>query len=214
MDFLSNISEKLKIVAVTKKQTVNSILKLPERIVDIAENKIQEALPKFEELNKHRNFKKHLIGHLQTNKAKIAVENFDLIQSIDSLKIADKVNQEAKKTNKIQPILIQINISNDPNKYGFKENEIEEVLQHINKLENIEVKGLMTILKEYDNPKLTENDFLKMQNLFNQLNETILIEKKMDYLSMGMSQDYKIAIKCKSNMLRLGTILFKEINKK
>lgn len=221
MDFaakiLNQISEQIKVVAVTKTQTAETILKLPSRITDIAENKVQEAKIKFQELNNSpRKFTKHFIGKLQSNKIKWITENFDYIQTVENLDQATKISQYSQQANKTTNILLQINISNDPNKQGYdipsQKAQLISDLELISKLPSIEIKGLMTIIKNYGNSKQSKTDFLAMHSLFTELNNTIIKSKTntkpLQYLSMGMSQDYQQAIQAGANLLRLGTILF------
>lgn len=209
MDFLNQIPSSVKIVAVTKNQSPEAILNLPPKITDIAENKIQEAEQKLPLILTKRKFKTHFIGHLQTNKVKKCLSLFDVIQSVDSLKLAKRINQQIQHSPP-KEIMLQINISQDSRKYGFsaKINELNKIIKEIQVLPKIKLIGLMTILKDSDNPKYQLKQFQKMENLFNQLNQTILTYEPLKYLSMGMSQDYEQALKANSNMLRLGTILF------
>lgn len=207
MDFLNKIPPNITIVAVTKNQSVQQIKKLPTRITDVAENKIQEAEQKFAQLS-DRKFKKHFIGNLQKNKINKAIQLFDVIQSVDSEELAEEIN---KKATKPIEIMLQINISNDPAKFGFSPKEVKTAISKVNKLKNLKIIGLMTILKEYDNPKDTKKDFLDMQNLFMELNKSIMQKTPMKHLSMGMSQDFEQALEAGSNMLRLGTIIFQNL---
>lgn len=212
MHFLSQIPKNITIIAVTKNQSANNILNLPKRITEIAENRIQEAEQKFSTLTTltDRKFKKHLIGHLQSNKVKKAIQLFDVIQSVDSFKLAQKINQEAQKNNKIMPIMLQINISTDPNKYGFTTTEIISLINELILLPNIKIIGLMTILAEEQSIKKIEQDFKAMQEFFKKIKQKKSLCKTLKYLSMGMSNDFPQAIKQGSNMIRLGRILFQK----
>lgn len=205
---------KVEIVAVTKNRSTLEILNLPQKIKIIAENKVQEATAKFAALDFERKFQKHLIGKLQKNKVKKAVAIFDCIQSVDSIELANKINNEALKINKTQEIFIQVNISDDIKKNGVSENELIQLINHIKNLPNLKLSGLMTILKN----NLDSNDSLKyycdMKILFNNINKTILKFDKLEYLSMGMSDDWEIALKAGSNMLRIGKALFEKNHEK
>jgi pyridoxal phosphate enzyme (YggS family) len=221
MDFaakiLNQIPSHIKLVAVTKTKSAQTVLNLPPKITDIAENKVQEAKTKFIELDKSsRKFTKHFIGKLQSNKIKWITENFDYIQTVESLDQAIKIDQYSQKANKTTKILLQINISNEPSKQGYiipsQKEQLFSDLEQIFKLAAIELKGLMTIIKDYGNSKQAKTDFLAMHSLFTELNNSIIESKinskPLEYLSMGMSNDYKEAIEAGANMLRLGTILF------
>lgn len=208
---IPKLPTNITLIAVTKNVSYQTILNLPDTVTHIAESKIQEAVDKLNELKQHstKKFTTHFIGHLQSNKAAKAVQYFDYIQSVDSIKIANKINTEAYKINKIQKILLQINICNDPKKYGFNAKDINLVVNQISNLQNLEISGFMTILQDYDNPKNIKKYFSKMQSLFTKTNNTIMGTKPMKYLSMGMSQDYKEAIEEGSNMVRIGSLIFK-----
>jgi pyridoxal phosphate enzyme (YggS family) len=209
MDFIAQIPSSVTIVAVSKNQSVQKILNLPQRITDIAENKIQEAEQKLPEVLSKRKYKTHFIGHLQSNKVSKALKLFDVIQSVDSEKLINKINQNTPD-NKFTQIMLQINVSNDPKKYGFPPDIklLTEIIKKIKQLKKLNLIGLMTILKQYDNPKLQLKEFQTMENLFNQINQSILIAEPLKYLSMGMSEDYQQALNANSNMLRLGTLIF------
>ena len=195
------------LVAVTKKQP-KEVLEICAEIgiTDIGENYVQEAVDKFEELGWVENspVKRHLIGHLQSNKAKQAVKYFDVIQSVDSLKLLTAINEHAKNENKIIDVMLQVNISGEEQKSGLTPAEIEEVLPQIKGLKNIKLLGIMTI-GSIDGQK---NEFFLIKKLFNHLqnikNNDIIIE----YISMGMSHDYAEAILNGATHVRIGTSLF------
>jgi len=193
-----DIPKKVSLVAVTKGRKTKEIEKLPQDIKIIAENRIQEAEEKFPTLK--RNFEKHFIGHLQSNKAKRAIKLFDVIQTVDSIKLAKRLN---RLTSKPLPIMIQVNISEDPNKFGFKPQKTTTAIKEILKLKNLKLIGLMTIGKKEET-----THFKNLKNLYDELNRTILKKNPMEFLSMGTSDNYKDAIKQGSNMVRLGRILF------
>ena len=206
-------TEKTKlpqIIAVTKNQTIEKIKKAIEAgIKIIAENKIQEAEKKFKKTPIQ--VKKHFIGHLQTNKTKKAVSLFDVIQTVDSQRLAKKINNEAEKINKKQKIFLQINISNDPKKHGFLEKEIILISQKIQKLSNIEISGLMTIPANH----LNEYELRKCYEKTRKIRNTIQSEglPSCNKLSMGMSNDYLYAIQEGATHIRIGTLLFGERGK-
>jgi PLP dependent protein len=199
--------ESIKLVAVTKSQAlfkINEAIKLGLNC--FGENYIKEAKEKFKNLPP--NIEKHFIGHLQTNKAKEAVKLFDVIQTVDSFRLAEEINKQSEKIGKIMKILIQINISNDQNKFGVLEDQTQEFIKNISVFKNIKIFGLMTILKEgLDDTKIRE-DFRKMKNLFDKIKNLNIPNVEMKWLSMGMSDDFEIAIEEGSNMIRIGTKLF------
>ena len=166
---------------------------------------MQEAEKKIKAVNQSSEL--HMIGRLQSNKIKKALTIFDVIQTVDSLKLAEKINKKAKAINKKQRIYCQINIGMDRNKTGFTSGKLQDSIAYINELSNLFLEGLMTILPANLNNEKTEYFY----------NETKKVQEKASRkinqnleLSMGMSQDYKIAIKCGASFIRVGTNLFGE----
>lgn len=193
----------VKLVVVTKSRTIEEIKQAIEAGAPIiAENRIQEAERKYSELKnffKDKNVEFHFIGHLQTNKVKKAIEMFDLIQSIDSLKLAKEIDKRANQINKKQDVLIEVNIGKEPQKYGVLPENVIEFTNKIKQFENIKVKGLMCM------PPFNKDSrpyFKEMKKMFDKLN--------LEILSMGMTNDYKIAIEEGSNMIRIGRGIFGE----
>ncbi len=184
-----------KLITVTKNTSPELISKaIQAGVTDLGENYVQEAIEK-KRLIKDK-AKWHMIGSLQSNKVKQAVSIFDVIQTIDSYKLARKIDKEAKKIEKIQQVMIQVNISGDKN--GVEPENTLKLFKQASSLKNLEIIGLMAIASK-DSPYV---DFKKMKNLFKKTN--------LKYLSMGMSSDYKIALDAGSNMVRLGTAVFGE----
>lgn len=200
----------VRLVVVTKSRSVEEISQaLVAGATIIAENRVQEAKEKFELLKNDSHWQdveKHLIGHLQTNKAKEAVQLFDLIQSVDSLRLAEKINEEAAKLNKVMPILLQVNISADEQKSGFSVDDLWPAYQAISQLKNIKVQGLMTITQDYEEQEAVKKDFQKMKILFDDF--CAKTDLKDAVLSMGMSNDFELALQCGSNMIRVGSYIF------
>ena len=195
-----HIPNNVKLVAATKTRSVEEIKQAVEAgVACIGENKVQEAKQKFPFLPQ---VEKHMIGHLQTNKVKSAVELFDMIQSVDSIKLAKEINKRCKAINKVMPVLVEINISDEENKYGIKLCDAEIFINKISQFKNIEVQGLMC-MAPFVEPEETMSYFRKMKSLFDSLGS-------LKWLSMGMSNDYKMAIKEGSNMVRIGTSIFVE----
>lgn len=199
---------KPKIIAVTKYFGVEKLIEAYESgLRDFAENRVQDALEKYTNLPKEikQNSTFHLIGHLQTNKVKKAVGNFDLIQSVDSLKLAKAISEDAITKGIIQRVLLQVNNANETAKSGFSVESLKKDFLEIISLKGIKVDGLMNIAPITDEMELGKL-FANMQNLKNELENTF--GYKLNELSMGMSSDYKIAIRFGSTMIRIGRKLF------
>lgn len=199
---------KPKIIAVTKYFGVEKLIEAYNAgLRCFAENRVQDALEKFESLSDEikQNSTFHLIGHLQSNKVKKAVGKFDLIQSVDSLKLAQAISQEAQSRGIVQHVLLQVNNANEEAKSGFRVQDLKDSFKSILELKGIKVDGLMNIAPIADE-KTLEFLFADMQKLRQEL------ESEFDYqlqeLSMGMSGDYNIAVKFGSTMIRIGRKLF------
>lgn len=177
-------------------------------ITDIGENRVQEAIIKYRVLGTEYRVKWHMVGHLQTNKVKEAVKVFDLIQSVDSLLLAAEIDKQAAKNNKIQDILIQIKTSEEATKFGLKSDEAIEVIKEIAKLKNVNIKGLMTIAPIVDNPEKTRPYFRMLKELRDQLSRNSVLCTQYSVLSMGMTDDFEVALEEGSNMVRLGRAVF------
>jgi len=196
------IDKKVKIVVVSKTRSKKEILGIYNKDHrDFGENKVQEILEKHEKLPK--DIRWHFIGHLQTNKVKYIIPFISLIHSIDSLKLLKEINKRAKAKNKIINCLIQVKIANEESKYGFKINEISDVISYASELEHIIIKGLMGMATNTDNNNLIDKEFKLLNTEFKKYKSKIF-----NVLSMGMSNDYKLAISNESNMIRLGSIIF------
>ena len=173
----------------------------------IGENKVQEYLSKKDSLNLD-NVEKHLIGHLQTNKVKKIVGEVDMIQSVDSLRVAQSISNEAQKADFTAKVLLEINIGDEDSKTGFDKVEFEESLNQISLLPNLQVKGLMTIPPICDNTLELEKYFDRMNNYYNEIKEGKYLNFDFEILSMGMSGDYKEAVIHGSNLVRVGSAIF------
>jgi len=199
--------EDITLVAVSKwvePERINKAIDAGIKI--IGENRIQEAAEKFKLISK--DVEKHLVGHLQTNKVKKALELFDLVQSLDSLHLARELSKRAKEKGKQIEVLIEVNTSDEPSKYGIKPEEVMEFVEDVSKLENIKIKGLMTIGLFSDDLEKVRPCFVKLRNIFESLMSLKKENVEMRYLSMGMSSDFEIAIEEGSNMVRIGTAIF------
>jgi hypothetical protein len=218
MSVIENITSILnelgntQLICVTKtvdSDRINEAIKAGATI--IGENRVQEFEEKSENL---LSCEKHMIGHLQTNKVKKAVEYFDVIQSVDSLKVAQEIDKRAEDAGKVQDIFLQVNIGDEPQKSGFKLDDIRQEINEITSLKNIRVTGMMCI-PPYVPPEQARPYFKKMKALFDELKaETQGKFDNIDLkeLSMGMSGDYRVAIEEGATMVRIGSAIFGERN--
>ncbi len=197
----------IKLVVVSKTVEPERINEAIECGIDIiGENRVQEAEGKFEKITPR--VEKHLVGHLQTNKAKKAVELFDFIQSVDSVRIAEEISRRAKNMRKMMDVLVEVNTSAEETKYGVEPERVSSLIETISKLEGIKIKGLMTIGLFSDNPEDTRPCFRKLKTLFEDIKSANITNVEMRYLSMGMTSDFEVAIEEGSNMVRVGTGIF------
>lgn len=196
--------EKVTIVAAVKYQTVEDInLAISSGITDIGDNHVQEFKDKFDGIVGSP--KRHFIGHLQTNKIKYLIGKTDLYQSVDRFSLAEELSKRSEKANVISNVLIQINIGNEESKGGFELDEAISAYEQVKNLPNLKVKGLMAML-----PFIDDNEELKrlatlMRKKFDEIRSQ---DRDVEYLSMGMSGDWKICVECGSNMIRVGTTIF------
>ena len=199
--------EDINLVAVSKTWNEDYILAAYKAGLRIfGESKIQEALVKINTLKSYHGIKFHFIGNIQSNKIKYFRANFELIHSVDNIRIAQLLNNKCKELNNYQNILIQVNLLKEKQKSGIYENELNDLLIKIGSLPFLKVKGLMFIPPYKDNPEDNRENFKKMYELFNYYKNRYNNDFK--YLSMGMSDDFVIAIEEGSNMVRLGTKIF------
>lgn len=204
-----NINYNIEIVAVSKYASLENIKEFLNLNLDLplAESKAQslrDRVGELEKFNKNLNIKWHFIGRIQSNKIKYIVKFADLIQSVDSVEIAELINKEAQKNNKIQNILLQFNISFENQKGGFNLSDYKNIYEQILKMKNIKIKGLMGIASNSEEKNLIENEFEKLNKIFKDINLEF-DKNKISILSMGMTSDYELAIKHGSNMIRIGS---------
>ena len=203
--------EEVLLVAVSKTKPVEMIEEIMTAgIVDFGENKPQELRDKYEVLPKNLRF--HMIGHLQTNKIKYVIDRAVLIHSIDSLRLAEAVNAEAKKHDRIMPVLVEVNVAQEESKSGFLVEETEEAIREIAKLSNIRVEGLMTIAPFVENAEENRQYFVKLRKLSVDIAAKNIDNVTMHHLCMGMTGDYEVAIEEGATMVRVGTGIFGERN--
>jgi len=201
--------EDIHLVAVSKTIPANRVREAIEAGVTIlGESYVQEARNKFNALGTYP-VSWHFIGHLQSNKAKYAVRLFDLIHSVDTIKLAHELNKQANKVNKIQDILIQINISKEPSKSGSDIQNAANLIKDIVLFENLSVKGLMAIPPFFNNPEKTRPYFIALRNLRDQ-SQKAFPNIVLNELSMGMTGDFEVAIEEGATFVRIGTAIFGE----
>lgn len=203
----NNLGEKITLVGASKTMPASEINKAISLGLEVvAENKVQEFR---EKTDKIIGGKQHFIGHLQTNKVKYLVGKVDLIQSVDSIRLAEAINDRAKKLNIIQEILIEINIGGELSKSGFKSQNAIECINQIQGLQNVKMVGLMAMLPNTENEEVIVSLTKEMRSLYE---KCIMLGLPFKHLSVGMSKDYKLAIKNGSNMIRLGSVIFGKRN--
>ena len=183
-----------------------------ENIRDFGENKVQELCSKMEQLPS--DIRWHMIGHLQRNKVKYIVGKVELIHSVDTYRLAEEINIQAKKQNVIVPILVEVNIAHEESKFGISAEDAILLVEEISKLENIRIKGLMTIAPYVENPEDNRLYFRKIKQLSVDITNKNIDNVFMEILSMGMTGDYMVAIEEGATMVRVGTGIFGERNYK
>ena len=200
-----NIPENVSLIAVSKTKSKNLIeLAYNHGQRDFGENKVQELVEKYDSLQKDINW--HMIGHLQRNKVKQIAPFVYLIHSVDSYRLLIEINKQGLKNGRIINVLVQIDISNDNTKFGFTYAEFDELikLNKLKDLKNINLKGMMGMASFSSDLSIIEREFYQLNDFYNKHKTNL----SLNILSMGMSGDYKIAIKCNSNMIRLGSTIF------
>jgi PLP dependent protein len=221
-DRIGQIRETLpasvRLIAVTKQVSVDAMREAYEAgIRDFGESKIQEAAAKQQQLADLPDLTWHLIGHLQSNKALLALEQFEWIHSVDSLKLAQRLSQLAANLKNKPNVCLQVKLLPDPNKYGWtvlppdpSTSELWSDLPLIDQCSNLNIAGLMTIPPYGLAPEQTRSVFLQTRELAQQIQQQPWTNIRIDQLSMGMSEDYPLAIQAGATMIRLGRILFGE----
>lgn len=203
--------EEVAIVAATKNRGIDEIKEAMEAGVSIiGENRVQEARKKIAFLGGKRT-DWHFIGHLQTNKVKDAVELFQLIQSVDSQHLIEAINERALKLDKKMDILIEINLTTESKKYGLAPSEALDFVKRNSNLKGVSIKGLMMIAPWVE-PEKTRPYFKELRGIFESIKDERIEDVEMRHLSMGMSNDFDVAIEQGSNMVRLGRAIFESQN--
>ncbi len=198
----------IKLLAVTKEQTNVTITEgIQAGITILGENKVQEAIHKIEVLGRS-GLEWHFIGRLQQNKVKFIFDLFDLIHSVDSVSLAEAIHKKAQRIGSCMPILLQINISGEKSKLGINPLNLAEEIKKIAKFEGVKVCGLMTIPPFNSNPENSRLHYVRLRDLRNACSSLNIPEICLDELSMGMSNDFEVAIEEGATMVRVGTRLF------
>ena len=199
--------EEIKLVTVTKTATTEQIEEaINAGIKIIGENRVQDAKKKYQIFTADVEW--HLIGHLQTNKVKYAVEIFNCIQSIDSIKLAQEIDKRSLQFGKIMDVLVEVNVSGEETKYGIKSEEVETFLKEISEFPRIRIRGLMTIAPIVEDKEEVRPYFRKLRELYKEIKSKNIENVKMNWLSMGMTEDFEIAIEEGANMVRIGRGIF------
>ncbi len=201
--------EEVELISVSKTKPLSMIkdaISLGYRV--FGENKVQELVDKYEHLD--TDIKWHLIGHLQTNKVKYIIDKVAMIHSVDSLKLAQVIQKEAEKKNVICNILLEVNVAEEDTKFGLKVEEVESLIYQIKDFTNIKICGLMTIAPFVDNPEENRIHFKRLRQLLLDINSKNIDNVNMNVLSMGMTNDYLVAIEEGATMIRVGTGIFGE----
>ncbi|MCX5700922.1 MAG: YggS family pyridoxal phosphate-dependent enzyme [Candidatus Omnitrophica bacterium] len=189
----------IQLLAVTKNRSIEEIQGvISAGITDLGENRVQEALLKYQSI---KGVKWHMVGHLQMNKVRDAVKVFEMIQSVDSLRLAREINKEALKLNKIQDVLFEVKISPELTKFGINIEGLPEIIEEVAKLNNLNICGLMSIAPIADSAEYARPYFRKLRELRDKVNKSWI-------LSIGMSDDFEVAIEEGSDMVRIGRAIF------
>ena len=202
--------DEVAVMAVTKTvpaQRVNEAIHAGIHL--LGENRVQELQTKYDQYDR-QGVQIHFIGHLQTNKVKYLVDKVSMIQSVDSLRLAQQIDKECSKHQKVMDILLEVNIGREESKSGLFQEELDELLPQLAELSNIRVRGLMAIPPRCESQRELEKYFSQMQQLFIDMKDKNLHNITMELLAMGMSDDYLTAIQYGSTMVRLGRRLFGE----
>mgnify|MGYP005732930029 FL=1 len=198
-----SIPEYVTVVAVSKTKPVNDIEQVYNSgHLDFGENKVQELCQKYEALSK--DIRWHMIGHLQRNKVKYLAPFVHLIHGVDSERLLNEINKQGAKNNRVIDVLIQIHIAEESTKFGFSYEEAEAVLLKANAMENVHINGLMGMASYTNDTIQLKREFQDLNNFYNKLQST----NNWTMLSMGMSNDYRLAISLGSNMIRVGSLIF------
>lgn len=201
------LREDVTLIAVSKTKPVPMLQEIyDEGVRDFGENKVQEIQSKYEVLPK--DIRWHMIGHLQRNKVKMIVDKACLIHSVDSYRLAEEINIQAKKKNMIVPILVEVNIAEEDSKFGIHKEDAIQLVRDIASLDSLKIEGLMTIAPEVSDPEENRLYFRNIRQLSVDITNENIDNVTMNVLSMGMTGDYMVAIEEGATMVRVGTGIF------
>jgi|TARA_B100000524_G_scaffold123107_1_gene60508 pyridoxal phosphate enzyme (YggS family) len=206
----SDIPNYVELIAISKTKPNEDIMKAyMNGHRSFGENKIQEMSIKFEELPKDIIW--HMVGHVQSNKIKYMAPYVNLIHGVDSFKSIKIINKEGQKNNRILNCLLQLKISEEDSKFGLEANSIKKIIfsDEYDQMKNVKIRGIMAMATNTKNKDIIRNEFIYAKHIFDEISA---IDNNFEILSMGMSNDYHIAIECGSNMIRLGSLIFGERN--
>ena len=208
---IRNTPEDIVLIAVTKTIEAEGIIEAIDLgIKQIAENRVQEIQRKYPLIPREKNVKWHQIGSLQTNKVKYIIDKVELIHSLDRYDLAKEIDRQAKKISKIQKCLIQVKVSEEESKKGASKGELFELIKTIRaEFENIELCGLMGMASYFDDPEDSRKYFVELRQLFEEIKAMGIVSDQFVHLSMGMSNDYIVALEEGATMIRLGSALFR-----
>jgi pyridoxal phosphate enzyme (YggS family) len=199
----------ITLIAVTKTVSIDKIKQaIQGKLVNFGENRVQELLEKHDKFDEVYNW--HIIGHLQTNKVKYIVDKVKMIHSVDSIELAREIDKRAYMAGRVCDILVQVNVAREKSKYGIFSEEVMDFIKKISQLRSVKVKGLMTIAPFCEDKEVIRSVFKGLRKIFIDIEKENIDNIDMTFLSMGMSNDYIIAIEEGSNMVRIGTSIFGE----
>ncbi|HDH09764.1 MAG TPA: YggS family pyridoxal phosphate-dependent enzyme [Chloroflexi bacterium] len=206
---LEELPEGVELVGAAKGRTAREIVEaIDGGLKIVGENYLQETLRVYEDVD--RDVQWHFIGHLQRNKVKKAVKLFDMIQSLDSFELAKEIDKRARAIGKVMPVLIEVNSGREKQKFGVMPEDVEELARKVSTLPNIKVMGLMTMGPRFGDPEDSRPYFRETRRIFERLKQLDIPNVEMRYLSMGMSNSYRVALEEGANMVRIGTKIFGE----
>ncbi|MDU2066546.1 MAG: YggS family pyridoxal phosphate-dependent enzyme [Sporomusaceae bacterium] len=207
----TGMDQPVQLIAVTKNHTIAEMEEAYELGMKVVgENRVQEALAKFDHFQDRLEY--HLLGHLQTNKVKQAVSFFHLIHSVDSLRLMQQIDRHAAAVGKVQAVLLEVNVGEEATKFGLAFDEVIPFLAEASQFSHVSIEGLMTVAPHFDDPEATRPIFRKLYQLFTAIKDKSYENCNMKWLSMGMTNDYPIAIEEGANVVRVGTAIFGERN--
>lgn len=199
--------DEVKLVAVTKTIDAGRIMEVVECGAGIlGENKVQEVLEKYDHVQ--GNVQWHMIGHLQTNKVKYIADKVSMIHSLDSIKLAEEIDRRLYDLGRSMDVLVEINIGGEESKHGIRPEDTKEFIESVCKYNNLKILGLMTVAPAFDDLEKVRPYFKEMKNIFKSIGMGNMKNVEMKYLSMGMTNDFEIALEEGSNIIRIGTGIF------